>query len=64
MVGTYLHGCFSGDAFRTSYLASIGAAPSKLAFEEVVEATLDGLAAHLERHLDLDRILALAALTD
>jgi adenosylcobyric acid synthase len=63
VVGTYLHGCFSGDAFRRAYLESIGAAPSHLAFDEVIESTLDGLAAHLERHLDLDLILALAKST-
>jgi adenosylcobyric acid synthase len=64
VVGTYLHGCFSGDAFRRAYLESIGAAPSHLAFDEVIEATLDGLATHLERHLDLDKILFLATPTD
>ena len=63
VVGTYLHGCFSSDAFRSSYLAGLGAVPSGLAFEQVVEATLDGLAAHLERYLDLDRILELATPT-
>jgi len=30
-------------------------------YEVGVEAALDGLAAHLERHLDLDALLALAA---
>jgi adenosylcobyric acid synthase len=60
VVGTYLHGCFSTDAFRRAYLESIGAAPSDLAFDHVIDATLDGLAAHLERHLDLDKLLALA----
>ena len=60
IVGTYLHGCFSTDAFRRAYLESIGAAPSNLAFEDVIDATMDGLAAHLERHLDLDKLLALA----
>jgi adenosylcobyric acid synthase len=63
VAGTYLHGCFSGDAFRRAFLERLGAAGSSLAFEEVIETTLDGLAAHLERHLDLDRILAIATPT-
>jgi adenosylcobyric acid synthase len=63
VVGTYLHGCFSTDAFRRAYLETIGAAPSDLAFEHVIDATLDGLAAHLERHLELDGLLALATPT-
>ena len=32
-----------------------------LDYEAGVEAALDGLAAHLEAHLDLDQLLALAA---
>ncbi len=60
VMGTYLHGCFAGDAFRRAFLERLGASGSSLAFEDVVEATLDGLATHLARHLDLDRILSLA----
>ena len=60
IAGTYLHGCFAGDGFRSAFLASLGAMAGSLRFEHLVESTLDGLAAHLEAHLDLDRILALA----
>jgi adenosylcobyric acid synthase len=60
VAGTYLHGCFASDGFRSAYLASLGAAASGLGFETVIERTLDELARHLERHIDLDRILALA----
>ena len=58
--GTYLHGCFASDGFRAAFLQSLGAAASALRFEDQVERTLDALAAHLEAHLDLDRLLALA----
>ncbi|WP_377186615.1 cobyric acid synthase [Ruegeria meonggei] len=57
--GSYLHGIFSSDAFRSSYLEQLGTA-SNLAYEDGVEDTLDALADHLEQHMDLDRILAAA----
>ena len=60
VMGTYLHGCFASDGFRRAFLNGIGAAASDLAFEDVAETTLDDLARHLESHLDLDRLLALA----
>ncbi|MBC8038890.1 MAG: cobyric acid synthase [Rhizobiales bacterium] len=59
IIGTYVHGCFSGDDFRRAFLASLGAS-SDLRYEQRVEQSLEALAAHLERHLDLDRILSLA----
>lgn len=58
--GSYLHGLFSADAFRAAYLAGLGAAPSGLNYEAGVEETLDALAAHLEAHLDVAGLLALA----
>ncbi len=58
--GTYIHGCFASDGFRSAYLKSLGAASSDLAFESLIEKTLDELAAHLEQHLDLDLMLELA----
>lgn len=61
VIGTYAHGLFADDRQRTAWLARLGAAPSTLAYEAGVDETLDALAAHLERHVDLDRLLALAA---
>jgi adenosylcobyric acid synthase len=60
VTGTYLHGCFAADGFRQAFLKSLGAPPSDLAFDSLIEKTLDDLAAHLESNLDLDRILDLA----
>ena len=57
--GCYLHGLFASDAFRAAYLATLGA-QATLDYETGVEEVLDALAAHLETHLDLDRLLALA----
>jgi len=56
--GTYLHGLFSSDAFRAAFL---GAQVDKgFGYDTSVERTLDALAAHLETHMDVDRLLALA----
>ncbi len=58
--GCYLHGLFASDSFRRAYLGDVGGPASDTAYDHTVEATLDALAAHLETHLDLDMLLALA----
>lgn len=58
-MGTYLHGLFASDSFRRNFLGA-AAATSTLAYEHEIETALDALAAHLERHLDLDTLLELA----
>ncbi|NQV84158.1 MAG: cobyric acid synthase [Rhodospirillales bacterium] len=60
--GTYLHGIFAADGFRHAFLARLGAKPGGgIAYDAQIEDVLDKLAAHLETHLDLDGLLALAA---
>ncbi len=59
IMGTYLHGCFSSDGFRTAFIKSLGANTSDLAYEDLIETTLDELALHLEKHLDVEAILGL-----
>jgi adenosylcobyric acid synthase len=58
LAGTYLHGLFAADRYRRAFLGA--AASPSLAYESGVEAALDGLADHLESHLDLDALLSLA----
>lgn len=59
--GCYVHGLFADDRQRGRWLAMLGAAPSPLAYEADVEATLDALARHLERYIDCDALLEMAA---
>ena len=59
--GCYLHGLFRADGFRHAYLSSLRKrAASGVSYDALVDQTLDGLAAHLEAHLDFDRVLEIA----
>ena len=60
--GTYLHGVLASDPLRAAWLGGIAgrglvAGPG---YEASVEAALDALARHLECHLDIAALLALA----
>ncbi len=58
VAGCYLHGLFASDPFRRAFLARLGAASGTVAYDAMIETVLDGLADHLERHLDLGALLA------
>ena len=60
IMGSYVHGMFSHDAFRAAFLTNLGALPSGYGYGAAVEETLDALAAHLETHVDVSALLALA----
>jgi adenosylcobyric acid synthase len=60
VTGTYVHGLFGDDRQRSAWLARLGAAPSTIAHDALIETTLDRLAAHLAAHIDLDRLLSLS----
>ncbi|WP_299351306.1 cobyric acid synthase [uncultured Shimia sp.] len=60
IAGSYLHGMFRDDDFRAAWLASLGAASSGVGYDATVEATLDLLADHMERHLNVAGLLAVA----
>jgi adenosylcobyric acid synthase len=59
-IGTYIHGLFADDRQRSAWLKRLGAGESQTNYEAGVEETLDLLAAHLAKHVDLDALLNLA----
>ncbi|MCA0994743.1 cobyric acid synthase [Alloyangia pacifica] len=60
ITGSYLHGLFADDAFRARWLDGLGVARSDLRYEAKVDSVLDALADHMEQHLDVPGLLALA----
>ena len=58
--GCYIHGLLAADAFRASYLAHLGGTSTLQGFDANVDATLDQLADHMERHLDIEKLVDLA----
>ena len=60
ITGCYVHGLFSDDRQRDHWLRRVTEQPSALIYEADVEATLDRLADHIDRHVDCNRLLELA----
>lgn len=58
--GSYLHGLFTADAFRSAWLSDFGAGSVNYSYQNTVETVLDELAAHLETHLDMSALLQMA----
>ena len=60
--GTYLHGLFTSDEFRTAFLKNLGI-KSDLTYKTMIDDTLDELAEHLNGNLDTNLILKLASIS-
>ena len=60
--GCYIHGLFAADGFRRAWLNRLrpGAAGT-LAYEQRIEETLDLLADHMEKHINMEALLRIAA---
>jgi adenosylcobyric acid synthase len=60
VVGTYLHGLFADDRQRAAWIERLGGTAAARDHDAEIEAVLDALAAHLERHVAVDRLLSFA----
>ncbi|MEX7090283.1 hypothetical protein AB2C35_33840, partial [Pseudomonas aeruginosa] len=58
--GSYVHGLFGLAEQRAAWLARLGVDAVGPDHAASIDAALDAIAATLERHLDLDAMLALA----
>jgi adenosylcobyric acid synthase len=58
--GTYIHGLFADDRQRSAWLTRFTSGCAGVAYDAMIEETLDQFAAHLAAHIDLDRLLTLA----
>jgi adenosylcobyric acid synthase len=58
--GSYVHGLFGDDRQRAGLLAWLGEASTGVSYEAEIERVLDAFAAHLERFVDVERLLSLA----
>jgi adenosylcobyric acid synthase len=60
VIGTYIHGLFADDRQRSAWLERFASGGTAVAYDALIEKTLDKLAAHLAAHIDIDRLLKLA----
>ena len=68
VIGSYVHGIFTNNDFRTAFLANLAARRNKsvelgtVDFAGNVDAILDQLASHMAQHLDMDALAEIAGL--
>lgn len=59
--GTYLHGLFDAAEWRAGFIRRLGGQSDGIDHTARIESTLDALATHLEAHLAIDTLIALAS---
>ena len=63
VVGTYVHGIFSDDDFRTEFLSRFRTSKViRITYDVMVESALDQLARHLEKNLHIDQLKSTSSL--
>lgn len=60
VIGTYIHGLFANDGQRSAWLKRLAPGGATIAYDALIEQTLDKLAAHLAANIDVDRLLTLS----
>jgi adenosylcobyric acid synthase len=60
VIGSYIHGLFADDHQRSAWLERFASGGAAVAYDDLLDETLDRLAAHLAAHVDIDRLLTLA----
>ena len=61
IMGSYIHGIFASNSFRSAFLKNLGLKKEKsIDFNWEVENTLDKLADHLEKHINVNSLFKLA----
>jgi adenosylcobyric acid synthase len=58
--GCYVHGLFGAPTARAAWLSRFGVDGSAISHDARVDAALDALAHHVERHVNVDALLAIA----
>ncbi|MGO9742178.1 MAG: cobyric acid synthase [Roseiarcus sp.] len=61
VIGTYCHGLLASTELRAALIARLGATSRGEHYGASVDAALDEIAAEMERNLDIDAMIALAA---
>jgi adenosylcobyric acid synthase len=60
-MGSYIHGIFASNSFRRAFLNNLGLKNEKsIDFNWEVESTLDKLADHLEKYINVKSLFELA----
>jgi adenosylcobyric acid synthase len=58
--GTYVHGLFVDDLQRSAWIGWLGGSTGNIGYEAEIDRVLDALAAHLSRHIDIERLITIA----